>query len=105
MFAEERTKYAGQPLGLVVARDRDTAVRAAKMVTVQYEDVQKPILTIKEAIKQNRVNVATDMITGEEGILTFGDADGRLGWICAAMMILVMELHFGKSFEAGYVFS
>ncbi|XP_070000799.1 uncharacterized protein [Penaeus vannamei] len=78
VFAEERTKYAGQPLGLMVARDRDTAVRAAKMVTVQYEDVKKPILTIKEAIKENRVSVGIDMFTGKEATATLGNADGAL---------------------------
>lgn len=65
----------------MVARDRDTAVRAAKMVTVQYEDVKKPILTIKEAIKENRVSVGIDMFTGKEATATLGNADGGSEWM------------------------
>lgn len=49
VFVEDRVNYAGQPVGAIVAENRDTAVRAAKMVIVEYEDVRKPILTIKDA--------------------------------------------------------
>ena len=34
-----------------MAERRDLAVKAAKLVIVHYKDVKKPILTIKEALK------------------------------------------------------
>nr|BAS67018.1 aldehyde oxidase [Penaeus japonicus]BBC28100.1 aldehyde oxidase [Penaeus japonicus] len=96
VFAEERTAYAGQPLGLVVARDRDTAVRAAKMVTVHYEDVRKPILTIKDAIHQNRSSVAANFFTGKAESLTLGDTEGAL---TAAPHTLKGELSIGSQYH------
>lgn len=55
MFATGRTQYHGQALGFIVAEDRATAHAAAKLVKVTYSDIKKPVLTIKESIKQNRV--------------------------------------------------
>ncbi|XP_043217578.1 indole-3-acetaldehyde oxidase-like isoform X1 [Amphibalanus amphitrite] len=49
LFVSDKVKYCGQPIG-VVADSPEIARRAAALVTVQYEDVQRPILTIKEAI-------------------------------------------------------
>ncbi|XP_068204376.1 uncharacterized protein [Palaemon carinicauda] len=54
IFVDDRVKYAGQPVGAIVAENRDTAVRAAKMVIVEYEDLQEPILTIKKAKESGR---------------------------------------------------
>ncbi|KAF2353566.1 CO dehydrogenase flavoprotein C-terminal [Trinorchestia longiramus] len=55
LFAVERTIYHSQPIGLVVAEDRDTAHAAAKLVTVSYSDIKKPVLHAKDALKHNRV--------------------------------------------------
>ena len=52
IFATDRSDYAGQPIGLVVAKDRQTALRAAKLVEVTYSGQVKPVLTIKEALKK-----------------------------------------------------
>nr|XP_053649189.1 uncharacterized protein LOC128700182 isoform X1 [Cherax quadricarinatus]XP_053649190.1 uncharacterized protein LOC128700182 isoform X1 [Cherax quadricarinatus]XP_053649191.1 uncharacterized protein LOC128700182 isoform X1 [Cherax quadricarinatus]XP_053649192.1 uncharacterized protein LOC128700182 isoform X1 [Cherax quadricarinatus] len=57
VFVEEQVKYAGQALGLIVADQRATALRAAKQVIVEYEDIKKPILTIKEALQQGRSKI------------------------------------------------
>lgn len=76
---EERSKYAGQPVGLVVAKDRDTALRAARMVMVDYEDIKKPILTIKDALAQGgRDELAINFATGKAEPSVLGDPEGVL---------------------------
>ena len=81
IFASGRTQYAGQGLGLVVAKTREIAVAAAKLVVVQYSDYKKPVVTIREAIKhKDRVvdplNIYTgvigpDVVEGEQDISKF----------------------------------
>ncbi|KAK7794360.1 hypothetical protein R5R35_007242 [Gryllus longicercus] len=43
-------KFAGEALGIVVAETQDIAVRASKLVKVDYKDVKKPVLTIREVL-------------------------------------------------------
>ncbi|KAK7099380.1 uncharacterized protein [Littorina saxatilis] len=43
--------YAGQPLGIIVAADPQTALKAASMVKVAYSNVQKPVTDLNEAIQ------------------------------------------------------
>ena len=50
MFAEREIVFAGQAIGLIVAEDRLTALRAAALVKVNYRNIQKPILTIDQAL-------------------------------------------------------
>ena len=74
---EERSKYAGQPVGLIVARDRDTAVRAARMVLVSYGDMKKPVVTIKDALAEGgRDELAINFITGKVEPAVLGDPEG-----------------------------
>ncbi|KAK4325143.1 hypothetical protein Pmani_004297 [Petrolisthes manimaculis] len=75
VFVEERCLYAGQPVGLVVAEDRNAAIRAAKLVKVEYEDIQRPILTIKEAIKSGRVKVGQNVESFKAGTSSQGDVE------------------------------
>lgn len=51
IFCSGRVAFAGQIIGLVIARTQMEAIRAAKLVQVTYKDLQKPILTIKEALE------------------------------------------------------
>ena len=51
VFCSGKVLYAGQALGLVVARSQMKAIEAAKLVQIKYKDLQKPVLTIKEAMK------------------------------------------------------
>ncbi|XP_076451139.1 uncharacterized protein LOC143287015 isoform X2 [Babylonia areolata] len=51
LFCSGQVLYAGQPLGLVVANDPQTAETAAAMVQVTYSDVQKPVTDLREAIQ------------------------------------------------------
>lgn len=76
VLVEERSLYAGQPVGMVVAEDRNTAICAAALVKVEYEDIQKPVLTIKEAIQAGRVKVAQNFQTMKTETSRQGDAEG-----------------------------
>ncbi|XP_059083877.1 uncharacterized protein LOC131881124 isoform X2 [Tigriopus californicus] len=51
IFASSKVSYAGQAIGLIVATSLEAARAAAKKVVITYQNQQKPILTIKEAIK------------------------------------------------------
>ncbi|ODM88520.1 putative aldehyde oxidase-like protein, partial [Orchesella cincta] len=53
IFIESRVRYAGQPVGLLVATDKYTAFEARSKVIVTYDNVQKPILDIRESIHTN----------------------------------------------------
>ncbi|KAF9416485.1 hypothetical protein HW555_006152 [Spodoptera exigua] len=57
IFCEKQVKYFNQPLGVIVAETHALAEKAAKMVKVQYKNIRKPVLDVKEAIKDpNRVS-------------------------------------------------
>ena len=49
MFAEDEVFCVGMVIGAVVARDQDTAQRAARLVAVEYEDLPA-IVTMEQAI-------------------------------------------------------
>ncbi|KAK4312005.1 hypothetical protein Pmani_016533 [Petrolisthes manimaculis] len=67
IFAEVRVKYAGQAVALVVADQQDTAVRAARLVKVEYEDIQTPILTFQDALPHpERVDTPISFLTGKK---------------------------------------
>lgn len=51
IFADKTIKYAGQPLGVIVADTRETALYAANKVKVQYNGLQRPVANMKEIIK------------------------------------------------------
>lgn len=75
-------------MGLIVARDRDTAVRAAQMVVVSYEDVKKPVLTIEQALVEGgRDEIVTFAFTGTVEPAVLGDPEGihikhYIGYTC-----------------------
>ncbi|CAH2041771.1 unnamed protein product, partial [Iphiclides podalirius] len=49
LLCNGRVKYYNQPIAIIVAKTRQIADRAAKLVTVKYKNVKKPLLDIKEA--------------------------------------------------------
>ncbi|XP_064098256.1 uncharacterized protein LOC135209209 [Macrobrachium nipponense] len=73
VFAMDNIKYAGQPIGAVIARDRDTAVRASRLIKVQYDDVKKPILTIQDAIANGKKVMGPNITTGKIEPYDFGN--------------------------------
>ncbi|PVD23365.1 hypothetical protein C0Q70_16633 [Pomacea canaliculata] len=53
IFVTKKVEYAGQAVGMILADNQLVADEAAKKVIVKYSDIQKPILTIQEAIDAN----------------------------------------------------
>lgn len=51
IFAKDKIRYAGQPVGLVLAETREAAFEGVKKVKIMYDDVKKPVLDLKDAIK------------------------------------------------------
>ncbi|CAL8110870.1 unnamed protein product [Orchesella dallaii] len=51
IFVESRVRYAGQPVGLLVATDKYTAFNARSKVIVTYDNVRKPVLDIRDSIR------------------------------------------------------
>nr|XP_024214404.1 xanthine dehydrogenase-like isoform X2 [Halyomorpha halys] len=50
LFCSGPVKYAGQPVGIIVAKTHDLAIKAAKMVKIEYSNEKKPLLTVKEVL-------------------------------------------------------
>ncbi|CAH0714490.1 unnamed protein product, partial [Brenthis ino] len=53
LFASEKVISQGQTIGVIVAEDQQTAQAAARMVKVEYEELQPIIITIEDAIRHN----------------------------------------------------
>ncbi|XP_076041684.1 uncharacterized protein LOC143025623 [Oratosquilla oratoria] len=66
LFADERVQYAGEALGLVVARTYKAAKKASTLVQVEYEDVCKPILGIKNALSKGNSTPEQTMKFGDD---------------------------------------
>ena len=50
LSAGDRVSYYGQVIALVIGKSRSLSRKAAKLVHVRYDDIQKPILSIDDAI-------------------------------------------------------
>ena len=57
IFTTGRVFYAGQAIGLILADSIDNARKAAQVVKVTYKNLQKPILSIREALQRAPENV------------------------------------------------
>ncbi|ODN04991.1 Indole-3-acetaldehyde oxidase [Orchesella cincta] len=53
IFVESRIRYAGQPVGLLVATDKYTAFGARSKVIVTYDNVEAPVLDMRDSIRDN----------------------------------------------------
>ncbi|KAJ4971106.1 hypothetical protein NE237_004205 [Protea cynaroides] len=55
LFADNLTRYAGQPIGFVVADTQKHANMAADCAVVEYdtENLEPPVLTVEEAVKKS----------------------------------------------------
>ncbi len=56
VFCDRKVRYIGDPIALVVAEERDTAYKAAKLVKVEYEDLPQ-VLDLEDAIKSDAPKV------------------------------------------------
>lgn len=62
IFCSGNIKHHSQPLGMIVAETQQVAMKAAKLVKVEYESVQQPVLHIRDAIKiPDRFSVYTEI--------------------------------------------
>lgn len=52
LFAREKVISQGQTIGVIVAQDQSIAQTAARMVKVEYEDLQPIIVTMEDAIEK-----------------------------------------------------
>jgi len=53
VFASEKVTCIGQVIGAVIGTNQAVAQRAAKLIKVEYEEIEPIIVTIQDAIKQN----------------------------------------------------
>ena len=59
MIADKVAEYAGHPIAIVAADTYDHAFQSAKLVKVDYEELE-PVLTIKEAIKKGAIAIISN---------------------------------------------
>lgn len=75
MFCSGKVKYAGQPLGLIVADTQDLALKAVSKVSVEYSNVECPYLYMRDIIAsgdKNRIRVVEEPDTVKiDGKLTY----------------------------------
>ncbi|RXG69500.1 Xanthine dehydrogenase [Armadillidium vulgare] len=96
VFADEKLKYHGQAIGVVVAETRELAKAAAKLVEVSYEEGGKPILTIKEAMETgDKYHKAPDF-TGSTQALEFGNVEQALK---KSKHVIEGEISFGSQYH------
>lgn len=51
VFISETATAVGQPIGIIVAEDEETAKHASNLVHIEYEDLE-PIFSISEAVEK-----------------------------------------------------
>src|SRR5512140_944271 len=54
VFAQDRVRFVGEQLAAVIARDAATALKAARMVKVDYTPLP-PVLNVEDALQQKAV--------------------------------------------------
>ncbi|XP_063216774.1 uncharacterized protein LOC134527771 isoform X3 [Bacillus rossius redtenbacheri] len=59
LFCSGAVLYHGQPVGVIVAKTRRAAIRAKELVKIDYKDVTKPIIHVREALPQQDQRVGT----------------------------------------------
>ncbi|XP_068627626.1 aldehyde oxidase 1-like [Battus philenor] len=69
LLCNGKVKYYNQPIAIVVAKTRQIADRAAKLVTVKYRNVRKPLLDIKIAKNDaSRTTLFLDIPQTDRGV-------------------------------------
>lgn len=76
-IAEGVVEYVGHPVAIVAAETYDQAFRAAKLVKVDYQELQ-PILSIKEALAKERFTYSPPIILRGDPDVAIGRASNRL---------------------------
>ena len=94
LFATNHVHYAGQAVGLIIAKTRNIAIQAAKMVKVRYTNVKKPVLSIKEALEANEPERISSERCG--GPKLEGDVEAELS---AGNDIVAGEFEIGSQYH------
>ncbi|BET01357.1 Xanthine dehydrogenase [Nesidiocoris tenuis] len=53
VFCDGEVKFAGQPVGVIVATDQDIALKAADLVVISYENKKASYITTKSVVESN----------------------------------------------------
>ena len=77
LFVEDEILHWGQSLALVVATSRDDALRAARAVTAEVEELP-PVLSVDEALEANDLLMPAMVMTTGDVAKALEDADHRL---------------------------
>ncbi|KPI90997.1 Xanthine dehydrogenase [Papilio xuthus] len=68
ILCSSEIQYYNQAVGVIVAETQQIADRAAKLVTVSYSNVKKPVIDVTEAIKDpNRLSLYTSITATNNG--------------------------------------
>ncbi|XP_069131710.1 xanthine dehydrogenase-like [Argopecten irradians] len=67
LFCSGQVSFYGQPLGLIIAEDEDTARSASNKVKVTYSNLKPPIMTMADAIAKQSIhpNLADEFVEGD----------------------------------------
>ncbi|CAG2057498.1 unnamed protein product, partial [Timema podura] len=57
IFCSGKVLFAGQPVGLIVAETQQVANMAAQKVKIEYTNVKKPVILLREAAKSKDPNI------------------------------------------------
>ena len=67
--------YAGQAVALVLADTQANALKMAAAISVSYEPIDKPILSVQEAIAKKSFHGSPP---GTEAVIKIGDTNGNV---------------------------
>lgn len=84
-FRTEEVTSTGQPMGVVVAETLEAAERGARLVKVQYSDLE-PVITCEDAIKANSL---------KDKVLTMEDGDVDAAFKMPDSVIVEGEIRMG----------
>jgi carbon-monoxide dehydrogenase large subunit len=85
-LAIEEVRFVGEPVAIVVARDRYTAADALEAIDVDYEPLP-PVLDMEEAIKEGADLVHSDKGTNKAYTWVFEQGDNDAAWRDAPVVI------------------
>lgn len=75
VFCSGKVQYYHQPIGLIVAKSQEAALKAAELVQVKYEySNEKPLITIRDVLAGNKMDRITEKYSTarkRKGILNF----------------------------------
>jgi len=100
VFASGRVLYHGQALGLLVGESYAALAAALPLVRASYSDVRTPVLTIDDALKQNKMPQEQPLPT------VVGDVDHTFencATVVEGEMLRNSQFHFHLEMQACYV--